>query len=151
MCECFFFFFSGSEMVIVQPSRDSFATLDQGNNATLRGPTKPALWEQDSSALGEIRRSGSDMYLSQTLLHGDESSPVLTPMSAMAATTPQTLHNSGPAIHIENTPMMGRKPVPTRLTDSDRKNSAPETTPGESSVAYLYFALTHERFSANTC
>lgn len=58
---------SGSEMVIEKPALDSFAALDQANNATLRGSSKavPALWEQDSSALGEIRRSGSDMYLSQ--------------------------------------------------------------------------------------
>jgi hypothetical protein len=54
---------AGSEMVVVVgPSRDSFATLQEPR--TLRPSHKPVLanWELDTSALGEIRRSGSDMY-----------------------------------------------------------------------------------------
>jgi hypothetical protein len=123
------FGFSGSEMVIVQPSRDSFASLEH-SNSTLRASSKavPALWEQDSSALGEIRRSGSDMYLSQTLLLGDESSPIL---SHINPSTPQTAQSQS-NIHIENTPLLGRKQSvpPARVTDSGRKPSVPETTPG---------------------
>ena len=106
---------AGSEMVVVVPSRDSFATMPEPR--TLRPSHKPVLanWELDTSALGEIRRSGSDMYLSQVLLSGEDKppSPVMTPVSmrdsqssnsSSTVTTPVTAH-------IENTPTMRSTPL----------------------------------------
>jgi hypothetical protein len=123
----------------VQPSRDSFASMEAAN-ATLRSSSKGvmALWEQESSALGEIRRSGSDMYLSQVLLAGEESSPNMTPLRDAQPVTP-SLMGSNANIHIENTPLMMRKPVPTKKNSmemgSEKKIPTPltpavETTPG---------------------
>ncbi len=100
---------AGSEMVVVVPTRDSFATMAEPR--TLRPSHKPVLanWELDSSALGEIRRSGSDMYLSQVLL-GEEKqpSPLSTPVASRKDDSSSSSCSTPVQHHIESTPTMSR-------------------------------------------